>query len=74
MCTGAWVAQPVERPTSAQVLILRFVSSGPASGSGADSSEPGALLWILCPPLSPPHPCCALSLCLSLSLSVFQKK
>ena len=30
---GAWVAQSVERPTSAQVMILRLVSSGPASGS-----------------------------------------
>ena len=30
---GAWVAQSVERPTSAQVMISRFVSSSPASGS-----------------------------------------
>ena len=34
MCTmDAWVAQSVERPTSAQVMISRFVSSSPRSGS-----------------------------------------
>ena len=30
---GAWVAQSVERPTSAQVVISPSVSSGSASGS-----------------------------------------
>ena len=30
---GAWVAQLVERPTSAQVMISQFVSSSPTSGS-----------------------------------------
>ena len=30
---GTWVAQSVERLTSAQVMILQFVSSSPASGS-----------------------------------------
>ena len=30
---GAWVAQSVERPTSAQVMISRSVGSSPASGS-----------------------------------------
>ena len=30
---GAWVAQSVERQASAQVMISRFVSSSPASGS-----------------------------------------
>ena len=30
---GARVAQSVKRPTSAQVMILRSVSSSPASGS-----------------------------------------
>ena len=30
---GAWVAQSVERPTSAQVMILRSMGSSPASGS-----------------------------------------
>ena len=39
---GAWVAQSVERPTSAQVMISRSVSSSPASGSvlTARSLEP----------------------------------
>ena len=39
---GAWVAQSVKRPTSAQVMISRSVSSSPASGSGlmAQSLEP----------------------------------
>ena len=39
---GAWVAQSVERLTSAQVMISRSVSSGPASGSvlTAQSLEP----------------------------------
>ena len=39
---GAWVAQSVRRPTSAQVRISRFVSSSPRVGLWADSSEPGA--------------------------------
>ena len=39
---GAWVAQLVKRPTSAQVMISRSVSSSPASGSvlTAQSLEP----------------------------------
>ena len=39
---GAWVAQSVGRPTSAQVMISRSVSSSPASGSvlTAQSLEP----------------------------------
>ena len=39
---GAWVAQSVKRPTSAQVTISRSVSSSPASGSvlTAQSLEP----------------------------------
>ena len=31
---GTWVAQSVERPTSAQVRISRSMSSSPALGSG----------------------------------------
>ena len=30
---GAWVAQSVERPTSAQVMVSQFVGSSPMSGS-----------------------------------------
>ena len=39
---GAWVAQLVKRPTSAQVMISRSVSSSPAAGSvlTAQSLEP----------------------------------
>ena len=39
---GAWVAQSVERPTSAQVMILRFMGPGPTLGSvlTAQSLEP----------------------------------
>ena len=41
---GAWVAQSVKRPTSAQVTISRSVGSSPASGSGlmAQSLEPAS--------------------------------
>ena len=60
---GAWVAQSVERPTSAQVKISRSVSSSPASGSvlTAQSLE---LFQILCLPLSDLP---LFMLCLSLS-------
>ena len=39
---GVWVAQSVERPTSAQVMISRFMSLSPMSGSvlTAQSLEP----------------------------------
>ena len=42
MFRGAWVAQSVKWPTSAQVMISRSVSSSPASGSvlTAQSLEP----------------------------------
>ena len=42
MFRGAWVAQSVKRPTLAQVMLSRFVSSSPASGSvlTAQSLEP----------------------------------
>ena len=61
---GAWVSQSVGRLTSVQVMISRFVSSSPASGSvlTARSLEP---VQILCLPLSLPLPCsCSASLCL----------
>ena len=63
---GAWVAQSVERSTSARVMISRFVGSSPMSGSvlttrslepASDSVSPS-----LCP--FPTH---------ALSLSVSQK-
>ena len=41
-CKGAWVTQSVKRPTLAQVMISRFLSSSPESGSvlTAQSLEP----------------------------------
>ena len=64
---GSWVAQPVERPTSAQVMISRFVISSPESGSvlTARSLEPAS--DSVSPSLSAP-PLLVLSLFLSLSL------
>ena len=61
---GAWVAQSVKRPTSAQVMISRFVSSSPGSGSvpTAQSLEPVSDSGSSS--LSVPFP---LMLCLSLS-------
>ena len=56
---GAWVAQSVKHPTSAQVLISRFMSSSPTSGSVLTT---WSLLRILCLPLSLcPSPAYALS-------------
>ena len=62
---GTWVAQLVERPTSAQVMISRFVGSSPASGSVL-MAQSWSLLLILCLPLS-------LHLLSSCSLSLCQK-
>ena len=56
---GAWVAQPVKRPTSAQVTISRFVGSSPTSGSvptaqslepALDSVSPSLSLYLSAPP------------------------
>ena len=63
---GAWVAQSVGRPTSAQVMISRSVSSSPASGSGLTARSPEPASDSVSPSLSlsaPPR------LTLSLSLS-----
>ena len=54
---GAWVAQLVERPASAQVMISQFVGSSPVSGSVL-TAQPGACFGFcvslsLCP--SPAH-------------------
>ena len=68
---GAWEAQSVKRPTSAQVTILRSVSSSPASGSGlmAQSLEPAS--DSVSPSLSAPAP---FVLCLSLSQEKISKR
>ena len=61
---SAWVAQLVKRPTLVQVMISRFVSSGPASGSvlTARSLEPA--LASVSPSLSLPSPARVVSLSL----------
>ena len=53
---GAWVAQSVKRPTSAQVTISQSASSSPALGSGlmAQSLEPAS--DSVSPSLSAPPP------------------
>ena len=63
---GAWVAQFIEHPTSAEVVILGFVSSSPALSSllTPQSLEPAS--EPVTPSLSAPH---ARSLALSLSVS-----
>ena len=57
---GAWGAQSVKRPTSAQVMISRFMGSSPVLGSVlmAQGLEPAS---VLCLPLSLPSPAHALS-------------
>ena len=39
---GTWVAQSVEHPTSAQVMISQSMGLSPVSGFVLVSSEPGA--------------------------------
>ena len=61
---GAWVAQSVEHPTSAQVMISQFMSSSPTSGSvlTAQNLEPAS--DSVSPSLSDTPPSCSVSLCL----------
>ena len=72
---GAWVAQSVERPTSAEVRISQFVSSSPASGSVLTArilqpaSDSGSPSLSLCP-----YPAHGLSLCLKNELMLKVKK
>ena len=49
---GAWVAQSVERLTSAQVMASRFVSSSPASGSVLMNSSGPEVCFGFCVSLS----------------------
>ena len=60
---GTWVAQSVEHPTSAQVMISQSVNLSPMSGSAltAQSLEPASDSWS--PSLSAP-PLLMLCLCL----------
>ena len=72
---GAWVAQSVEPPTSAQVTISQFVSLSPASGSvlTAQSLEP-ASNSVPPSPSAPPLLMLCLSLCLKNKLKNIKKK
>ena len=64
-CRGAWVAQLVKHPTSAQVMISQFVGSSPTSGSVLTAQSLDPALDSVCLSLSAPPP---LKLYLSLSL------
>ena len=62
------MTQPAKHPTSAQVMLSRFVGSSPTSGSllSACQHRAWSLLQILCLPLSLPLPYLrSVSLCLS---------
>ena len=72
---GTWVAQSVKHPTSAQVMISRFVGSSPVSGSVL-TTQPGACFGF-CVSLSLPLPhSCSVSLCLrnKYTLKKFKKR
>ena len=58
------MAQPVERPTSAQVMISQFVGSSPVSDSVLTAQSPESASDSVSPSLTAPPP---LVLCLSLS-------
>ena len=62
---GAWVAQSVKHPTSAQVMISWFVGSRPASGSVLTAQSLESALDPVSPSLSAPL---LFLFCLSLSL------
>ena len=51
---GSWVAQLVKRPTSAQVMISRFVGWSPASGCVLTAWSLGSASDSLSPSLSAP--------------------
>ena len=68
---GTGVAQSVQCPTSAQVMISRFIALSPSLGSVL-TAQPGACFGF-CLPLSLPHLClraCAGARALSLSLAL----
>ena len=62
---GTWVAQSVERPTSAQVMVSLSMSSSPASGSVLTAQGLEPALDSVSPSASTPPP---LMFCLSLSV------
>ena len=68
---GTWVAQSVKHTTSAQVMILQFVSLSPLSGSVVTTQHLEPASDSVSPSLSAPP---MLVLCLSLSLSKINLK
>ena len=68
---GAWVAQSVKRPTSAQVMTYWSVGSSPTWGSVLTAQRPGPTSDAASPSLSAPPP---LTLCFSLSLLKLNKR
>ena len=60
---GAWVAQLVKHPTSAQVVISRFMGSSPTSGSVLTAQSPEPVSDSVSPSLSAP-PLLMVCLCL----------
>ena len=65
------MAQSVKRPTLAQVMISRFVSSSPTSGSVLTARNLDPALDSVSPSLSAPP---QFVLCLSMSLKKLKKK
>ena len=66
------MAQSVEHPTSAQVMISRFVGSSPVSGSVLTAQSPEPASDSVSPSLSS-TPLLALCLCLSQEMNKHQK-
>ena len=65
---GAWGAQSVKPPTSAQVRISQFMGSSPTSGSALTAQSPEPASDSVSPSLSLyPSPACILPPSLSLS-------
>ena len=62
---GTWVAQSVQDPTLAQVMISWFMSLSPVSGSVLTARSLEAASDSVCLPLSLPLPCsCSVSISL----------
>ena len=61
---GAWVAQSVKRPTSAQVMISGSVGWSPASGSVLTAQSLETVSDSVSPSFSDPPFSCSLSFCL----------
>ena len=72
---GAWVAQLVGHPTSAQGMMSQSVSSIPASGSVLAAQSLEAASDSVSPSLSAPPSSCSVSLSLpKINIKKFKKK